>query len=92
MSFLEKLQAKPKRTRTLILWTASILFMAIIVVVWFFSFFRSLESEKINKETEDSGLPSLFESIKKDFSLFKQGLQASFKKIQESADELNSAE
>lgn len=81
MNFIEKIQKKSRSTRVLILWLASFLVMAIIVIIWLFSFSRNFASKEVEKEVETSQLPSLFESIEKDFSIFKQNLEASLKNI-----------
>lgn len=82
MSFIKQLQKKSRSTRILILWLATILVMFIIIIIWLFSFSSNFVSEEeIKKESETSDLPSLFKSIGRDFSIFKQGLEASLKSI-----------
>lgn len=89
MSFIEELQKKPRKTRVLIAWTASICVMVIIVIIWIFSFARSLNTEKAKGNTDNADIPSLFKSIGKDFSLIREKLEASFKSIK---DQLNEGE
>ena len=81
MKLIEKLQKKPRSTRLLILWLTTFLVMLIIIIIWLFGFSRDLAFKETEKENEAENLPSLFESIKKDFSIFKQGLEASLKSI-----------
>ena len=81
MKFVEKLQKKPRSTRLLILWLTTFLVMLIIIIIWLFGFSRDLAFKETEKGDETESLPSLFESIKKDFSVFKQGLEASLKSI-----------
>jgi len=87
MSFIEKLQNKSKTTKTLILWLATGLIMAIIVVAWIFSFSHSRKIN-IKENTENTKIPSLFESLGRDFTIFKQGLEASLKNIKSESNEL----
>jgi len=68
-NFIKKIQRKPKSARILILWISTLVAMIIIVAIWFFSFSRGL-GEKSEKENLE--IPSLFESIKTDFSTFKE--------------------
>lgn len=84
MKFIKNLQQKSRSTRLLILWLASFLFMVIIVIIWIFSFSQTFQSKKAEKEIKTTDLPALFESIKKDFSIFKQGLEANIKGLEES--------
>jgi len=77
MSLIKKIQKKPRSTRVLILWLASFFVMGIIVVIWLLSFSQSFEP----KEVEKSELPSLFESLKKDFSDFKESLNQEIEEI-----------
>jgi uncharacterized membrane protein YvbJ len=81
MSFIDNLQKKPKKTRVLIVWIASICIMIIIIIIWLFSFSRNLDAKKTGQNIEDMKIPSLFESIGKDFSLIKEKLETSFKSI-----------
>jgi len=80
-NFIKKIQKKPRSTRLLILWLASFLVMVIIIIIWLFSFSRNLTFQEPTKEVENSNLPSLFESIGKDFSIFKQKLEAGLKDL-----------
>lgn len=94
MSFIDKLQKKTLGTRMAILWAATIFVMAIIVVFWLFSFSNNLNTRDVKDQVEQTQLPSLFESIEKDISTFKQGLDASVENIKEqissqSIDEIN---
>ena len=81
MNFIEKLQKKSRSTRLLILWLTTSLVMIIIIIIWLFGFSRDLAFKETEKENETENFPSLFESIKKDFSIFKQGLEASLESI-----------
>ncbi|MBA7638480.1 hypothetical protein ES703_46136 [subsurface metagenome] len=81
MKFIEKLQKKPRSARLLILWLTTFLAMLIIIIIWLFGFSRDLAFKETEKENEAENFPSLFESIKKDLSIFKQGLEASLKSI-----------
>jgi hypothetical protein len=81
MKLIEKLQKKPRSTRLLILWLTTFLVMFIIIIIWLFGFSRDLVFKETEKENEAENLPSLFKSIGKDFSIFKQGLEASLKSI-----------
>jgi Tfp pilus assembly protein PilO len=82
MSLVEKIQNQPRKKRLIILWVSTAAIMMIVLLVWFFSFSRNLDKLKENnKEAGKSNLPSLFESIKKDFSAFKGMFNASVKEI-----------
>jgi hypothetical protein len=83
MSFIEKLQNKPKGTRILILWSASAFVMIIIVIIWLSSFSRNLNNQNAKNELEKTKLPSLFESIKSDFSAVKQNISASLREVKD---------
>jgi dolichyl-phosphate-mannose--protein O-mannosyl transferase len=87
MSFIDNLQKKPKKTRVLIVWIASICVMIIIIIIWLFSFSHNLTTNKNGQTIEDTEIPSLFESIGKDFSLIKEKLGASFKSIKDQINE-----
>lgn len=87
MNFIDNLQKKPKKTRILIVWVASICVMIIIIIIWLFSFSRNLDAKKFEQGIGDAKIPSLFESIGKDFSLLKQKLEASFKSIKDQINE-----
>ena len=82
MKFIRKIQKKPRSVRVLILWLISFFVMAAIIIIWLFSFSsKFLAKEQMEEKTEKDDLPSLFKSIEKDFSLFKQGLKASLENI-----------
>jgi len=83
MSFIENLQNKPRKTRLLILWTASISVMLVIIVVWLASFSQNSKPADTKDELEQTQLPSLFESFKQDISTFKEALDASVNEIEE---------
>jgi hypothetical protein len=84
MSFIEKIQNQPRKKRLLILWASTVGVMVIVLLIWFFSFSRNLSKSKENsKDVETGNLPSLFESIKKDFSAFKGIFNASVKEIKD---------
>jgi len=87
MNFIEKLQNKPKRTRILILWLASALVMLVIIVFWLFSFSKNTNNQNAKNELNKTQLPSLFESIKSDFSAVKQNVSASLNKIKTEVDQ-----
>lgn len=87
MKFIKKIQQKPRSFRILILWLVSFLVMIIVILIWLFSFSRNLGSKEVEKENELQELPSLFESIEKDFSIFKQGLEASLKSLNKEINE-----
>ena len=79
--FIKKIQQKSRSTRLLILWVVTFLIMIIIIVIWLASFSKSFQVNETKEETEVTNLPSLFRSIEKDFSLFKQKLEASIGNI-----------
>jgi cytoskeletal protein RodZ len=83
MKFLKNLQKKSRSTRLLILWLASFLVMVIILAIWLISFSQNFQSEEAEEDIKTTDLPSLFESIEKDFSIFRQQLQGSIKNIEE---------
>lgn len=87
MSFIDNLQKKPKKTRVLIVLAESICVMIIIIIIWLFSFSRNLDTKKVEQGIGDTKIPSLFESIGKDFSLLKQKLEASFKSVKDQINE-----
>jgi hypothetical protein len=78
--FLKKIQEKPRSTRLLILWLASFFIMLIVVIIWLITFSKDFSSAE-PEEKQSGELPSLFESIGKDFSTFRQGLRANIKTI-----------
>ncbi len=73
--FINNLQNQPKNKKLLILWVSTATVMILIIVIWLFFFSKNTEKEFRNSKTED--FPSLFESIKKDFSVFKEVIGAS---------------
>jgi len=87
MSFIEKIQNQPRRKRLVVLWLSTGVIMAIIIAVWLFSFSHSLEKIKNNKTSNaqranaEISLPSLFESIKKDFSALKNIISSGKKEM-----------
>jgi flagellar basal body-associated protein FliL len=81
MKFIKKIQQKSRITRLLILWLATFLVMMMVIVIWLFSFSRDHHFNKAGKDIEAANLPSLFDSIGKDFSTFKQELEAGLKNI-----------
>ena len=81
MNFIKKIQQKPRSTRVFILWLSVVLVMIVIVAIWLFSFSHSNYSQKTEKGIKKTELPSLFESLGRDFSSLKQQLEASFKNI-----------
>lgn len=80
-NFIKKIQQKPRSVRLFILWLSTALVMIMIIAIWLFSFSRSLHSGKTKEEAKKTNLPSLFESMRRDFSTFKQELEASLKNI-----------
>ena len=78
MEFIKKLQQKPQSTRKLIIYLATTFVMIIIIAIWLFSFSKNIKPSDIKKQTE---IPSLFENIKKDFSVLKENISASLKNI-----------
>jgi hypothetical protein len=88
MDIIEKLQNKPKKTRVLILWISSGFVMLVIILIWLFSFSGSNDSKDVSDDLEKTKLPSLFESMKQDFSIFKEKLSASFKEIKTKTEEV----
>lgn len=79
--FIKEIQQKSRSTRLLVLWLATFLIMIVIIVIWLASFSKSFQINETKEETEVTNLPSLFKSIEKDFSLFKQKLEASIGNI-----------
>ncbi len=90
MSLIDNLQKKPKNARVLILWVASISVMIVIVLIWLFNFSKNTNIKKSQEGLEGTKLPSLFESLGKDISNFKQGLDASVQEIKDQTNELES--
>ena len=79
MNFIEKLQNKPRHLRVQMLWISVILVMSIILFFWLISLNYSFKSSET--------VPSLFGTLKEDFSLFKKSLQAGIKGIMEVNEE-----
>jgi len=78
MNFIERLQNKSHYIRVQILWIAVILIMAVIILIWLSLLNFSLRLSE-NKESGSQGrqsFPSLFTTIKEDFSLLRKSLQA----------------
>ena len=90
MSLIEKIQNQPKRKRLIILWVSTAVAMMIVLMIWFFSFSRNADKLKENNKNAETGnFPSLFESIKKDFSAFKGIFNASVKEIKDIEIQIN---
>ena len=90
MSFIEKIQNQPKGKRLLILWISVAVVMAVILLIWFFSFSRSLEKESTaNGNLKESGLSSLLKNIKKDMSSLKGAFNASVKEMEDIQIQIN---
>ncbi len=85
MNFVEKLQNKSRFIRIQILWTLVILVMIIIISIWLVYLKSSLQSPGPNQEAQSQeqrqSIPSLFGTIKEDFSILKKSLQAGVMKI-----------
>jgi len=83
MSFLDKIQDKPYYIRVQILWISVILTMIIIISAWLLylqsNILSSEGQEKKSVESQKDQIPSLFSSIKNDFFLLKNKLQAGIK-------------
>jgi len=88
MSLIDNLQKKPRSVRVLILWIASISVMAIMILAWLFNFSKTTNIKKPQEGLEGTKLPSLFESLGKDVSNLKQGLDASVQEIKDQTNEL----
>ncbi|MFA5300050.1 MAG: hypothetical protein WC389_17825, partial [Lutibacter sp.] len=88
MDIIEKLQNKPKKTRVFILWLASAFVMIIVIIVWLLSFSGNTNKENAKNDLTRTELPSLFESIKQDFSTFKQKISEGFKEIKTKTEEV----
>jgi len=84
MNFVEKLQSKPRFIRIQILWILVVLAMIIIIFFWLVYSKSSLQFSESNQETqqaEKQSIPSLFGTIKEDFSILKKSLQAGIMEI-----------
>jgi len=91
MSFIKKLQNKPRHIRIQILWLSVILVMTIIIFIWLFSLkfsFETLENKQKSEEGEEQTIPSLFGTIKEDFSIMKKSLQANINSLLKTSEEL----
>lgn len=84
-NFVKKIQEKPRSTRVIILWLLTATVMFVVVAVWIFSF--SKISKKTKNEIDQTGFPSLFESIGKDFNMLKQGLEANINDLKNISNE-----
>ena len=83
MNFIEELQNKPRFIRIQILWISVILVMSIIIFIWLVLLKSSLEFSEIEQGSleKQQSVPSLFGTIKEDFSILKKSLQAGVKEI-----------
>jgi len=83
MQFLNNLQNKPRYIRVQILWISVILIMVIIFSFWVMYLKSSLgvASEEADSEPEKESIPSLFSSLKDDFSFLKDKLKAGVKGV-----------
>ncbi|HOZ16534.1 MAG TPA: hypothetical protein PLF70_01815 [Candidatus Portnoybacteria bacterium] len=88
MNFIEKLQNKPKKIRTLILWVSSGIVMLIVVSIWLCCFSTNNNDGNMKSNFKKTELPSLLESIKQDFLIFKEKISASLKEIKEQTTKL----
>lgn len=80
MNFIERLQNKPRHIRVQMLWISVILVMSIILFFWLISLNYSFKSSELEQTLpEEKTVPSLFGTLKEDFSLFKKSLQAGIK-------------
>ncbi len=89
MSFIKKLQNKPRFIRIQILWISVILIMLIIFSFWMVFLKASLSAPTSEKESQKSSqsMPSLFNTIKNDIGLLKNNLKAGIEKITELGEE-----
>jgi len=87
MNFIKKIQQKSQSSRVLFLWVSVGLVMFVIIAIWLFSFSHNINPQKAEQGLKKTELPSLFESIKKDFSSIKQMFQANLKNINLEEDE-----
>jgi len=85
MSFIERLQNKPRFIRVQILWMSVILVMTIIFFSWLVYLKSSLQFSESNQasqaqiEEQENSVPSLFDTIKGDFSLLGKVLRKGIK-------------
>jgi flagellar basal body-associated protein FliL len=84
-NFVKKIQEKPRSTRVVILWLLTVIVMFVVAAVWVFSFSKT--SKKTKDEIDQTGFPSLFKSIEKDFNMFKQGLEANINDLKNISNE-----
>lgn len=87
MNIINKLQQKSKATRIFVLWASCGFFMIIVIAIWISSFSRNTNNENVNDNLKKTKLPSLFESIKQDFSIFKQKFNAGIEEIKTEVEE-----
>lgn len=89
MNFIEELQNKPRFIRIQILWISVILVMSIIIFIWLVLLKSSLEFSEIKQGPleKQQSIPSLFGTIKEDFSILRKSLQAGVKEIIGSSQE-----
>ena len=85
MNFIERLQNKPRYIRVQIFLISVILVMTVIIFTWLFFLKSSLESSNITQEPsrEEQSIPSLFNTLKEDFSILKKNLKAEIKGVLE---------
>lgn len=84
MNFIERLQNKPRHIRVQMLWISVILVMSIILFFWLISLNYSFKSSELEQTLPgEKTVPSLFGTLKEDFSLFKKSLQAGIKGMME---------
>ena len=77
MNFIEWLHNKPRFVRIQILWISVILTMTIIFFFWLVYLKSSLQLSSLQDNTlQEQAIPSLFGTIREDFSFFKKNLQA----------------
>lgn len=82
MNFVEKLQNKSRFIRIQVLWISVILVMIIIISIWLVYLKSSLRFSKSDQEqAQERSIPSLFGTIKEDFSILKKSLQAGVMRI-----------
>lgn len=91
MSIIKKLQNKPRYIRIQVLWISVILIMVIISSLWLFFLNRSLGASKTEKKSveKENSVPSLFNTLKEDFSLLKDKLEAGIQSVSGNNQEQN---
>lgn len=91
MGFIKKLQNKPRYIRVQVLWISVILVMFVVISLWLVYLGSTLDSIETDQEPQveeqKQSIPSLFSTIKEDFSLLKKSLQAGFEQIINKEDE-----